>query len=118
MFGPQYRGCYVKAEEAYHWYTEESYQLTRGASEFLIQGIELEYPIVSFVGDYFIQDGKWKVDPHASNPGFKDLEKVIQNVYRVLLTRSRKGMFLYFPKDPKLDETYGWFASMMTVEND
>lgn len=118
MFGPQYRGCYVKAEEAYHWYTEESYQLTRGASEFLIQGIELEYPIVSFVGDYYIQDGKWKVDPHASNPGFKDLEKVIQNVYRVLLTRSRKGMFLYFPKDPKLDETYGWFASMMTVEND
>lgn len=58
------------------------------------------------------------MDPHASNPGFKDLEKVIQNVYRVLLTRSRKGMFLYFPKDPKLDETYGWFASMMTVEND
>ncbi|WP_369596776.1 DNA/RNA helicase domain-containing protein [Acidaminococcus fermentans] len=119
MFGTQYKGSYVKATEAYKWYNEESYKLTRGASEFLIQGIELEFPIVSFIGDFYIQNGKWVVDPLATNPGLKDLRKVLENVYRVLLTRSRKGMLLYFPMDPKewkLEETYQWFAGMMGIE--
>lgn len=31
------------------------------------------------------------VDPKTTNPGLKDLRKVLENVYRVLLTRSRKG---------------------------
>ena len=90
--------------------------LTRGASEFLIQGIELEYPIVTFVGDYYIQNGKWVLDPKATfNAAIQDREKIIKNVYRVLLTRSRKGMFLYFPHDPKLDETFQWFANMLQI---
>ena len=113
----EYKGSYVKANDAYKWYTEECFKLKRGASEFLIQGIELEYPIVFFVGDYYIDNGKWTVDPNASNPGLENLEKVIQNIYRVLLTRSRQGMFLYFPATSrKLDETYEWFKSMLLLE--
>ena len=100
LFGPQYRGSYVRANEAYQWYTNESYTLTRAASEFLIQGIELEYPIVAFVGDYYIKDGEWTIDPNTTDPGLNDLRTVIENVYRVLLTRSRKGMYLYIqPED-------------------
>jgi hypothetical protein len=115
-FGSQYRGSYIKAEEAYSWYMNEGPNLTRGASEFLIQGIELEYPIVGFVGDYFMHNGQWTVDSKATDPGLKDLRTVIANVYRVLLTRSRKGMFLYFPQDQKLDETYKWFIEMLSIK--
>ncbi|MSS82136.1 hypothetical protein FX155_05955 [Acidaminococcus fermentans] len=46
-------------------------------------------------------------------------QKAIESVYRVLFTRSRKGMFLYFPresKDWKLEETYRWFVGMMEIE--
>lgn len=83
----------------------------------------MEFPIVSFIGDFYIQNGKWVVDPKATNPGLKDLRKVLENVYRVLLTRSRKGMLLYFPMDPKdpkdwkLKETYEWFLSMMSLKS-
>ncbi len=116
FFGRQYRGSFVKAEDAYNWYMKEGPSLTRGASEFLIQGIELEYPIVSFVGDYYIQNGQWTIDPQADfRPEIRDRETLIKNVYRVLLTRSRKGMFLYFPIDPKLNETYQWFADMLQI---
>ncbi|MCH4000643.1 MAG: DUF2075 domain-containing protein [Lachnospiraceae bacterium] len=115
-FGPQYRGSYVASDNAYNWYMHEGPRLTRGASEFLIQGIELEYPIVSFVGDYYIENGHWVLDPHAQfKPEIRDREALIKNVYRVLLTRSRKGMFLYFPQDAKLDETYRWFQQMLNI---
>ncbi len=115
-FGERYKGSYVKAKEAYNWYVNEGPHLTRGSSEFLIQGTELEYLIVTFVGDYYIQNGKWILDPKATfNAAIQDREKIIKNVYRVLLTRSRKGMFLYFPHDPKLDETFQWFANMLQL---
>ena len=116
-FGPQYRGSYVNAGEAYSWYMNEGAQLTRGASEFLIQGIELEYPIVAFAGDYYIQNGQWVLDPDAYfDRGIRDRDTLIQNVYRVLLTRSRKGMFLYIPQDPKFNETYRWFVNMLRIQ--
>lgn len=115
-FGPQYRGSYIKAGEAYSWYMNEGPQLTRGATEFLIQGIELEYPIIAFVGDYYIQNGRWVLDQGAYfDREIRDRNTIIRNVYRVLLTRSRKGIFLYFPQDPKLDETYQWFVSMLQI---
>lgn len=115
-FGRQYRGSYVKADDAYNWYMNEGPRLTRGASEFLIQGIELEYPIVSFVGDYYIQNGQWVIDPQADfRSDIRERETLIKNVYRVLLTRSRKGMFLYFPQDDKLGETYQWFVDMLQI---
>ena len=45
----------------------------------------------------------------------KDKESIIKNVYRVLLTRSRKGMFIYFPMDTKLDETFNWFKKCIKL---
>ncbi len=115
-FGQQYRGSFVKADEAYNWYVNEGPQLKRGASEFLMQGIELEYPIVTFGGDYYIKNGQWVIDSAAQfNPEIHDRDTIIRNVYRVLLTRSRKGMFLYFPQDHKLDETFKWFSDMLSV---
>ena len=88
-FGRHYRGSYVTSDEAYDWYTTDSSQLTQAASEFLIQGIELDQ--------------------------FKDPGKVIENIYRVLFTRSRKGLSFYFPEIPLLDQTYQWFSEMLEI---
>ena len=113
IFGPQYAGSYIKAENAYGWFVNKSHRLEYAASEFLIQGIELDWPIVTFMGDYYIENGEWKVAPDAINNGLEDLPKAIENIYRVLLTRSRKGAFIYFPPLKCLTETYEWFRSMM-----
>ncbi|MGO4924057.1 DNA/RNA helicase domain-containing protein [Ligilactobacillus ruminis] len=51
----------------------------------------------------------------STHYSFQDREKIIKNVYRVLLTRSRKGMFLYFPHDPKLDEAFQRFTNMLQI---
>ena len=115
-FGPNYEGSYIDSNQAYNWYMNDSEKLVHGASEFLVQGIELDFPIVSFVGDYYIENNKWCVSSRAScNKDIKNLAKVIENVYRVLLTRSRKGSFLYIPENPQLDETYYWFKNMLSI---
>lgn len=116
LFGSQYKGSFVRANEAYSWYMHESKKLTRAASEFLIQGIELDYPIVGFIGDYYIKNGKWIVNSHAIDPGLQDINTIIQNVYRVLLTRSRKGLFIYIPDIYILDETYQWFLQVVALD--
>ena len=111
IFPSGYRGSFIKAEEAGRWYFDEAPKLQRAASEFLIQGIELEWPIVTFGGDFYLQNGQWVIDPVARAKGDRtcnDFDTIIRNVYRVLLTRSRKGMYLYIPAtiDPKLEETW------------
>lgn len=111
MIFPQgYQGNRVRANEAYRWYEYESHLLTRGASEFLIQGIELEWPIVTFGGDFYLENGRWVISPQAQARGrsFRDFNTIIKNIYRVLLTRSRKGMYLYIPcrELPRLKETF------------
>lgn len=111
LFPPGYQGSFIKANEAGKWYFEEAPELKRAASEFLIQGIELEWPIVTFGGDFYLQNGQWVIDPSARAKGSRacnDFDTIIRNVYRVLLTRSRKGMYLYIPStiDPKLEETW------------
>ena len=71
---------------------------------------------MAFVGDYYIKDGKWVIDKDAGfNPAIKGKESIIKNVYRVLLTRSRKGMFMYFPMDTKFDETFNWFKKCINL---
>lgn len=115
-FGGQSISSYVKAENAYLWYQSNGSQGTIAGSEYLVQGIELEYPIVCFIGDYYIKNGMWTIDPYAKNTNFQDHSAILQNVYRVLLTRSRKGMTIYLPEtNPKLQETVAWFRSMLHV---
>ena len=46
-------------EMAYKWFTEDSKDLVKGASEFLIQGIEIDWPIVAFGGDYYLENGDY-----------------------------------------------------------
>lgn len=43
---------------------------------------------------------------------FQDPETIVENNFRVLLTRARKEMILLIPNDPILDETYQYFIKM------
>lgn len=91
---------------AYQWYMKDSYDYRYTASEYIAQGIDLEWPIVGFLGDYYLKDGSWQISPSANLEMFKNKSMMIKNVYRVLLTRARKGLYLFVPQDPMLDETY------------
>ena len=85
------------------------------ASGFDCQGLEIDFPIVIFGGDYFIKNGRFDFDEDKLNyqlKKYKNPKLIMENIYRVLLTRSRKGMILYIPDDKNLDETYDFFRSV------
>lgn len=108
LFGEKYHLQYVKTCHPYQWFMRDSHDFCNTGTEFLVQGIDLDWPVVGFLGDYYLENGKWKINPHAShfNSEIINREQLIENVYRVLLTRARKGLYLFVPKDPILKETY------------
>ncbi|WBW98844.1 DNA/RNA helicase domain-containing protein [Oceanirhabdus sp. W0125-5] len=107
---------FIKDTDAGRWFLKESKNLTTAASEFACQGLELDYPIVCFGGDYFIQGGEFKVD-RGVLAKYKDkfyvFNTIVKNIYRVLLTRSRKGMIIFIPDMRELDETYEYFEKIV-----
>lgn len=119
LFPWEFKGSYITPKEAYEWYMKDSYQLTSAASEFLCQGLESEWPIICFGGDYYLENNQWKIHEDTLNKyqtSFEDFETIIQNIYRVLLTRSRHGLFLYIPNLKQLDELVEFFKSIGVEE--
>lgn len=75
----------------------------------------MDCPIIVFGGDYIRKNREWitNVENWKSRKyRKKDLAKVVENNYRVLLTRARKEMILLIPDDESLDETYQYFVDM------
>ena len=86
-----------------------SYYLEDVATEFHVQGLELDWVCVSWDGDFRHTAGGWG---HFSFRGTKwqrinqDARKVyLKNAYRVLLTRARQGMVLFVPRGSSDDPT-------------
>jgi len=79
------------------------------ASEFKIQGLEIDYAVVAWEGDYRYHDGKF--DHHRFRgekwQTVRDsmLQRYLQNGYRVLLTRARQGYVIYVPTGSSYDPT-------------
>lgn len=110
-----YKTSYIKDNEAGVWFLKECKQLQKAASEFLCQGLEVDFPIVTFGGDYFLENRLWNVHPKVKvkyNNQYDNLENIINNIYRVILSRCRKGMVLFIPKNRNLDETYEFFKQI------
>jgi Uncharacterized conserved protein (DUF2075) len=99
-----------------HWYLaaesdlRSSYQCEVFATEFEIQGLELDWIGLCWGGDFVRNARKgWelrKLHPSAVSKWnlIKNTEKQIfrRNAYRVLLTRARQGMILFVPRgDPE-----------------
>ncbi|MCE7950237.1 MAG: DUF2075 domain-containing protein [Xanthomonadales bacterium PRO7] len=102
-----------------------SYYLEDVATEFQVQGLELDWSCVVWDGDLRFRPGGWE---HHSFEGSRwkrvrseARQRYLQNSYRVLLTRARQGMVIVVPEgsvdDPTraadyYDPTYKWLADL------
>lgn len=97
------------------WFAGDCKQLTKACSVFGNQGLELDCPIVLFGGGYVRQGGQWipRGNSYDYNKGkYRDIDTIVENNFRVLLTRARKEMIILIPADSILDETYQYFVDM------
>lgn len=81
----------------------------RTISEFECQGLELDMPVLIWAKDFLRNGSGWVLD--KKNPKFNDPLQIKLNSYRVLMTRGRDGVVLFFPQDSLFDETYSFFKS-------
>ena len=86
-----------------------SHFLEDAATEFVVQGLELDWCIVAWDADYRYQNNKFE---HWEFKGSKwqrrnqqDQQRYLENSYRVLLSRARQGMVIYIPKGYPKDIT-------------
>lgn len=85
-------------------------QLAKTVTEFGCQGLELDTPVVCWGEDLRWENGIWRYKPVRRRYALDDPEQILENVYRVLLTRGRDGFVVWVPPDAALDETAGVLA--------
>lgn len=98
-----------------HWFLNEkddvrsSYYLEDVATEFYVQGLELDWACVTWDGDFRYSSSGWRNFSFKGNKWEKikkEERKIYQkNAYRVLLTRARQGMVIVIPKGDASDHT-------------
>ena len=98
-----------------HWFlddkndTRSSYYLEDAATEFQVQGLELDWTCVAWDGDLRFDDAGWNCHFFRGNRwcNIANLEnqRYLRNAYRVLLTRARQGMVIYVPPGNSDDHT-------------
>lgn len=86
-----------------------SYYLEEVASEFDVQGLELDWAGVAWDADFRYVGGTWQ---HLSFKGTKwqhvkkeENQLYLKNAYRVLMTRARQGMVIFVPRGDITDPT-------------
>lgn len=86
-----------------------SYYLEDVATEFHVQGLELDWACVTWDGDLRYSKHEWKtfsfVGNRWQNIHKEDRKKYLINAYRVLLTRARQGMVIVVPEGNPEDHT-------------
>jgi schlafen family protein len=79
------------------------------ATEFDIQGLELDWCLVAWDADYRYRNGQfehWNFSGTRWNQRNQDAaRRYLQNAYRVLLTRARQGMVIFVPEGDPTDQT-------------
>ena len=98
-----------------HWFLDgkedvrSSYYLEDVATEFHVQGLELDWTCVVWDADFrHTRHGwqHWSFRGHGWNHVRQDSRKhYLKNAYRVLLTRARQGMVIVVPPGDKDDRT-------------
>ena len=98
-----------------HWFLGEkddvrsSYYLEDVATEFQVQGLELDWACVTWDGDFRYSNEGWKTYSFVGNK-WQNINKeerklYLKNAYRVLLTRARQGMVIVVPEGNSEDHT-------------
>lgn len=90
------------------------------ATEFDIQGLELDWACVAWDGDLFYDKNEWNYRKFTGtswkNIKKTEIENYLINSYRVLLTRARQGMVIYIPEGNSEDKTRPKFMYDGTFE--
>lgn len=109
-------GIHVKADiDAPNWFlnprqdVRSSYYLEDPATEFDIQGLELDWIGMCWDADFRRTDGGWSFHDFVGSRWqiVRDQRRqtYLANAYRVLLTRARQGMVIYVPAGDDTDHT-------------
>lgn len=109
-------GIWVKNKiEATNWFlngkndVRSSFHLEETATEFDIQGLELDWTIVCWDADLRFENGDFKhlkfVGTKWQNIKSADNILYLKNAYRVLLTRARQGFVIFVPTGDETDTT-------------
>lgn len=79
------------------------------ATEFDVQGLELDWCLIGWDADYRYQNGKfehWKFTGTTWKKRRQEEQKrFLENAYRVLLSRARQGMVIFIPYGDERDAT-------------
>lgn len=100
--------------EPTHWFlngpddVRSSNYLEEAGSEFLVQGLELDWVLVAWDADYRYQNAKFE-SWNFKGTKWQSVKKpsdqnYLMNSYRVLLTRARQGMVIFVPQGDFQDE--------------
>jgi len=86
-----------------------SYYLEDAATEFQVQGLELDWTCVTWDADYRFNGTTWNYHDFRGsrwcNIKNSDNRNYLRNAYRVLLTRARQGMVVFVPPGNANDPT-------------
>ncbi|MBE0650364.1 MAG: DUF2075 domain-containing protein [Bacteroidales bacterium] len=98
-----------------HWFLDgkddirSSYYMEDVATEFHVQGLELDWACVAWDGDFRFSEKGWIYKSFKGskwqNISKKERQLYLKNAYRVLLTRARQGMVIVVPEGDKEDAT-------------
>ncbi len=98
-----------------HWFlngkddVRSSYYLEDVATEFHIQGLELDWVGLTWDGDLRHNGNSWETFEFKGNKWLNirkdERQKYLVNAYRVLLTRARQGMIIIVPEGNSEDHT-------------
>lgn len=104
--------CKCKPEK---WFLEgkndikSSYFMEEVATEFDIQGLEIDYALVGWDADYRYENGHFECYKPSGSKwqtiNKEDNRRYLKNAYRVLLTRAREGFIIFVPKGDDSDNT-------------
>ena len=109
-------GIWVQSNiQAENWFLNDkedirsSYFLEDTATEFDIQGLEIDWAIVAWDADYRIEKGHFQSYNFTGSSWKtvckKDAQLYLKNTYRVLLTRARQGFVIFIPEGCDADLT-------------
>jgi hypothetical protein len=98
-----------------HWFlngaddTRSSYYLEDAATEFQVQGLELDWVCVAWDADLRFAQSEWNYHSFRGRKWNavrkRERKQYLLNAYRVLLTRARQGMVICVPHGEKSDPT-------------
>lgn len=110
------QGIHVKADIAPEtWFlnsksdVRSSSYLEDVATEFAVQGLELDWVGVCWDGDFYQQGGEWQYQAFKGS-NWQSIRNgsrrmYLKNAYRVILTRARQGMIIFVPNGDESDAT-------------